>query len=493
MIAFAVISARKDWHWLNPVLLIFIFIAGSAGMIGMAQTLHMRRSVLKKIEGERSRVVRAEEQQQKLVYGDLNSAEYGPESLRGRAKQLELLQLGRGRVWEGGTVSNEDGEIKFAFPAEQPEVEDENMSLVNVELFAFANDQNQFPSFVGKFRVIEQNPTELFMEQSVPIANWQEYNQPQAATWTLYERMPFDKHGIFRDLYAHLNPNAPLMNGDKFDISKFRQFLTTHPAALPAAKLGLDPASEDYERLIDEIAFDSLPLGEIEAWVDSAPNRVSPRFEPEPTEVFIRYRFTGDSKESYTVDDKTGKLDTDGSFTVLGHAVDPLLHLSPGKETKDVSFRKDDTVEIDLRTAEGYQRPDGSTVPKFIDREPNVEVVDRIFRRKLVDFPYEMTNLYNRGFQAQTELQRLLSNNEVKQTALDDLKKQQQDRTREKVAYENDNQLLRNDNDKIASVLQQLEQQVSEKSRQIDSLQSQLESTRSRLEVQSQSFGSSVR
>ena len=492
MIVFAVISARKDWHWLNPVLLIFIFIAGAAGMIGMAQTLHLRQGVLKKLEDGRDRVARAEEQRQKIIYGDINSAEYGPNSLRGLAQQVELLQLGRGRVWDGGKVTIEDGELKFAFPAEQPAVEDENMSLVNVELYAFANDANNAPSFVGKFRVIEQTQTELFMEQSVPIANWNEAGNPQATSWSLYERMPFDKHGIFRNLHAQLFPDDTLMNDDKFDISKFRQFLTTHEFAFPAAKIGLDPSSAEYERLIDEMTFDGLPVGEIEAWVDSAPNRVSQRFEPKPAEIFVRYRFTGDSKETYTVDDKTGKLDTDGTFSDLGHAIDPLLHLSPGEESRDVSFKKDDIVEVDQTTAEGYQRPDGTQVSPFTEREPNVEDIGKVYRRKLVDFPYEMTNLYNRGFQATNDQERLLSNNETQDKTLEDLLKQQQDRTREKVALENDNKRLENDRDTIGSVLQEREQQVAEDARKIESLKSQVGSLRQSI-LQSQSFRSSAR
>ncbi len=490
MIVFAVLSARQDWHWLNPVLLVFIFLAGSAGMIGMAQTLHLRRSVLKQISDAQQRVDRAEEQRQKIIFGDLKSSTYGPESLRGLNQQVELLQLGRGRVWPGGKVANEDGEIKFTFPAEQPEVEDENMSLVNVELFAFAADQNGQPSFVGKFRVIEQTQTELYMEQSVPIANWQEYGNPQAASWTLYERMPFDKHGIFRDLYEHLNPNKPLVSNNTFDISTFRQFLMTNPAAFPAAKLGMDPATAEYERLIDEIAFDQLTIGEIDAWVDSAPNRVEARFEPEPSEVFYRYRFTGDSNESYTVDDKTGKLDTDGTFSVQGHAVDPLLHLSPGSESRDVAFKKDDIVEIDQITAEGYQRGDGTAVPPFAEREPNVEVIGKVYRRKLIDFPYVMTNLYNRGFRAETERGRLAGNNQVQDGTLADLRKQEQERIRERVAIENDNKLIQNDIDVVTLARQQREQQVEQNSRMIQERKSQMDSLRAGIEVRSQSFGS---
>jgi len=502
MIVFAVMSARKDWHWLNPVLLVFIFIAGSAAMIGMGQTLHLRRGVLSKLDKEQKRVVRAETQRQELLYGDMSSSEYGPKSLRGLSQQNELLQLGRGRVWSGHklpkppetqlpkTIANVDGEIEFKFPAEQPEVEDESMSLANVELFAFSNDANGTPvEFVGKFLVVEQTQTELFLKQSVPIANWQEYRQPQATSWTLFERMPFDKHGIYRDLYEHQNPDKSLMVDDKFDISTFRNYLTAENSPLSAANLGMQPNSAQYERLIDEFTFDGVSIGEIDAWVDGAANRVSPRFEPAPTEVFIRYKFNGNSTETYTVDDKTGKLDTDGTYTIQGHAVDPLLHLSPGDESRDVTFKKDDIVEIDLVTSEGYQRAEGTQVPPFTVREPSVKEVGRFYRRKLVDFPYEMTKIYNRFFQSGNDKDRLFGNNEVHDTALADLMKQQQERTREKVAYENDNNLLRNDLDRINSILQQRERQVADNAQKIETLQRQLDDLRRSIELRAQRIG----
>ena len=489
MIVFAVLSARKDWFWLNPVLLVFIFIAGVVGIAAMSQTLQLRLAAMKKVDSETKRMVRAEKERQEVIFGDLNSSTYGPNSLRGLNQQLELLQLGRGRVWPGGTVANENGKIKFTFPAPQPEIDNADLSLVDAELVAFAVNANGEPSFVGRFLVTNQSTTELLLEESVPIANWQEYRQPEAQSWTLYERMPFDKHGIFKDLYDHYFPDKPLVDGDRFDIDQFRKFLTSHPDALPADKMNMPADSPAYERLIDELAFDGLMFGEIDTWVDKAANRSAARFEPNPAEVFVRYKFTSDSKESYIVDDKTGKLDTDGAFSIQGHAVDPLLHLSPGAETREVSFKKDDIVEIDLRTAEGYQRTDGTQVRPFTEREPSVEVVGRVFRRELVDFPYEMTNYYNRGSQAETETARLVSNNEVQDTTLEDLLKQQQDRTREKVSFENDNKLLQNDLDKLQALLDTREQKVAENDRKIEALKSELDRLRAGIEVSSRAFG----
>ena len=494
-VVLTVLSAKNDWHWLNPVLLIFIFIAGSAGMIGMAQTLNGRKTVLKKIEDLGKKIETAEAARQKVIYGDLNSDSYGPESLRGSGQRLELMKLGRGRTWANGSVKNVNGAIEFTFPSEQPVVENDDMSLENVELFAFADqpikplDKDGQPftddngqeivqmtpvMFVGKVLVTGQTPTKLTLIGTNPVPNFQEYGDPKAASWTLFERMPFDKRGIFKELY-------PGETGDGFDIANYRQFLMQN--FLPPNRVGMDPTSAEYERLIDEFTFDGLSTGMIEAWVDNAQNRVSPRFEPDPSEVFVRYRFTENSKETYTVDDKSGKLDTDGTFSVQGQAVDPLLQLSPGPESRDVTFKKDDIVEIDLVTAQGYQRADGTVVPPFNTREPGVEEAGRIYRRKLVDFPYEMAKLYNRGSQVETDQMRLESNNEVQDNAIALLKAQQQERTRLKVAYENDNKLLQNDVDRILEVLQQREMQVSENTRRIDMLQNQLEKLRNSIEV----------
>ena len=129
MIVFAVLSARKDWHWFNPVLLVFIFIASVVGIAAMSQTLQLRLAAIKALEKETKRVAKAEEERQTVLYGDLQSTTYGPMSLRGLNQQLELLQLGRGRVWLGGTVANQNGKITFTFPAAQPEVE---LSLIHI-------------------------------------------------------------------------------------------------------------------------------------------------------------------------------------------------------------------------------------------------------------------------------------------------------------------------------------------------------------------------
>lgn len=483
MVVLTVLSV-KDWQWLNPVLLILIFIAGSAGMIGMAQTLHLRTKAQAKLESLRERADTAEANAQQAIYGDVNSTEYGPESLRGINQQVNLMMLGRGRTWEGGSVSNQNGNIEFTFPEVQGAVETEDQNLENVELFAFAEGQFQVgpenvpvtaPStFVGKFRVLQQSPTRLLLKPAVPIANYAQYAQP-TTTWTLFERMPFDRHGVFREVEGITDEN--------FDVAQFRNILTNK--YFPAASFGLDPNSKEYEKLIDRFNFDGMSIGAIAAYVESQPNRKSPQFVPELEEVMVKYRFNATSKP-YTVDDKSGKLDTDGTFTILGYAVDPTLHLSPGEETRDVVFNKDDVVTIDLQTAEGYERKDGTTVPPFTERE-DVTELDRIYKRKLSDFPIQLANLFIRGERLADEADRFIQNNEVQDLTITDAEAQKTERLRKSIAYQNDIKKRESDLDQITALRQNLEQKVSQGDQKIAQLKAMMLEVRQRIEALSAS------
>lgn len=471
VIVFAVMS-RKDWHWLNLVLLVFVFMAGAAGMVAMAQTLHLRKTAVKKYNDALVKRVDLEKRANEAVYGSPNSPEYGPDSLRGVTQQVKLMRIGRGRVFSGGTVSNVDGNIRFEFPAELPDTDDEALTLQDVELFAFADEERdgvKFPvGFVGRFLVVEQQPQFLLLERTGLLANFQAYSDPSATTWTLYERMPFDRHGIFRDAFGVAD-----VKEEDFNISEFRNALANE---LPAQRFGLDPAGAEYERILDEYCFDGLSLGKIENWVESqAATRVVKRFEPKLDEQFVTYRFEKTSNP-YEVDDTSGKLDTDGTFTILGLAVDPTLHLP---DNKAVVFKKDDTVNIDLRTAQGYQRPDDTVVQPFSNRE-TVQEVGRFYRRKLTDYPFEMSNIYNRSENAADEADRVIQNNDVQELAVNDAQTQQQERTRLQAAIEKDNGMLQQDLDVVEKARQSLEEIKRENDRQLDSLRQQMNELKSR-------------
>jgi hypothetical protein len=116
---------------------------------------------------------------------------------------------------------------------------------------------------------------------------------------------------------------------------------------LPAATLGFDPQSKEYEELVDRYAFDGMSLGKIQNWIDqNTAGRKSTRFEPLPEEVFVQYRFNKKSSKSYQVD-ANGSVENDGLFTPLGQAVDPALHAG-----KEVEFAEGDTVLVDKKSVD---------------------------------------------------------------------------------------------------------------------------------------------
>lgn len=470
MIVLAVLS-RKDWHWLNLVLLIFVFIAGSAAMISMAQTLFLRRNAYIAWDRAVTAAKKADDALEIAIFGDVDSAEYSSDSLRGVSQELNLLQIGRGRTISNGKVSNNNGQIRFEFPEEQPAAQDEN-SLLQRDLFAFAeadvNGGLAPVTFVGKFRVTEQQPGFLTLDRTDLVADAEQYARP-TSSWTLFERMPFDVHGIFRDAEG-----ITAQKEEDFDISAFRQKLTSK--YLPAAMFGLEPDSAAYEAIIDRYAFDGLSIGKIKRWIDANQATRKEPFDPPIDEKFVLFRFEGKSKETYAVDDESGNLEDDGAFTPNGLAVDRKLHLG-----RDVDFKKDDLVLIDQRTAlEGYDNPDGTRIQPFNTRE-NVENLGVYFSRKLTDYPFELGNIVNRTRRTSDSTSRISANNEVQQATNQNMEAQRLERVRQLGAVDDDNKFLQEDVDLIEALAATREEENRLNARRIDELLDEIDRLKQRV------------
>jgi hypothetical protein len=230
---------------------------------------------------------------------------------------------------------------------------------------------------------------------------------------------------------------------------------------------GFDPAKE-YEELVDSYAFDGLSLGKIQNWIDANPDgRISRRFEPPPEEVFIVYKFDESSNRSYQVD-ANGSIETDGLFTPLGQAVDPALHAG-----KEISFAKGDTVLVDQRSADGYQRGE-QQVAAFKTNEKVTEI-DRIFIRQVRDFPYEFADLRAQTAKVIQETVRINKSNAVQAVALANAKSQQQVRDALIADRDGDNMNLKNDLDTINKLFEQKSQETAEIKRQIVTLEKKID------------------
>ena len=438
-IAFVVLSA-KAWHWSNIVFLSLCFLAGLGALISMADVLEKRRAVMLDFTKSEKDLTQVNQQIEKVLYGSELADEYSPDSLRGLSEALDLQMAGRGRVWNGGTIEASDANRIFRFPAERIQNEDaENQaSMEDMRLFVFSDrvfeEEKVYPVvFVGTMRVVSETPDSVELEP-VFIADENEYKSP-TSTWTLFEKSPVDR----RDVYVR---NSGIVIDEKD--SQLNDRLTEYHKLLveqimPPGLLGFDINDENqaakYEQAIDRVLFDGLPIVKIENWIETQPNRISQRFVPEPEEIFVRFRFEKASRP-YQVD-SPGNLGAEGQFTKNGQAVNPALHAGG-----DIEFEKGDVIQVDKLTADGYQRGE-NVVPKFADIEPVTEI-ERVFIRRLKDFPYLLKTLRRQYDDYLDEIQRVQSNNQRSGDAIAKADSQAQER-------ENQIQLLLEDQQKFQS------------------------------------------
>ncbi len=458
LVVFCVL-ARKTWNWVDITFTILSYLAGIAAIWGLTQVYSLRTKDMAEVQRHTEDFERYTKQADELIYGRPDSITYTDGSLRAVTGELTRELAGRGRVWGSSETPAADGNNRlFQFVAPRPNFAER--SLQDVVLFAFLDrqvDRIDYPAlYIGSVRV-ESETADSVTLAPVALAEPVEFGQP-SGKWTLFEKMPLDRRGSFKEAAIALLKDKPnnspeitalLENLDKvkkgeadLDISLFRELLTTN--YLPANMIGLDPDSREYEQLIDMYAFDEVPLGKIQQWIDqNSAGRKTLQFEPPPEEVFFLYKFKAKSKP-YPVD-ANGSVETDGLFTPLGLAVDEALHAGG-----EIEFKEGDTILVDQRTADGYQRGD-NTIPPFKDTE-SVELEDRIYIRQVRDFPYEFADLRQQTVKMAEETAIVVRNNAIQTKSLEDGKTQQAARDALIVNLEFDQAALKKDLETIESL-----------------------------------------
>lgn len=412
-IVFAILSA-KSWHWVNIVFLVLTYLAGVGAVIGAAQVLQLRSKEVSALIKSEKNLETVTKQVEEALYGTSDSDEFSADSLYGLSEQYNLRLTGQGRVWANGTVTAKDNNRVYTFSDDSPKGDD----MTDMLLHAFAEDADSRPvAYIGSLRVVEIGDTvEL---EPVFIANQDLYASADNP-WTLYEKMPTDRHDIFlRD--AGIKESEI----DKMDISAFREKLRTE--YLPAELFGLDVENNTdhrrrYEEILDKYNFDGLQIGTIRNWIDTQqPERSNNQvvWEPGPEEIFIEFKFDKKSAQPYQVD-AAGNVSVDGLFTKLGQAILPSLHVG-GDGT--VTFKAGDTILIDSVSAEGYPRPDGTQVQGFASREAVTEVARR-YVRTLNDYPYLLRSATVQTAKLVEDIDRVTKNNDVANNSLRDADEQ---------------------------------------------------------------------
>ena len=492
LVVIAILSA-KEFHWVNSLLLIFLFLSTAAASMGLAGVLHKRSKQVKNLATKEKNLTRVRADYNKAVFGDADAIGFGKSSLRALSAQLDLLRVGRGRAWSGGTVVEADGAWTFTFPKAVPDGGLAQMeSLQGIEVHVFSEQALQVKTsdgpkpasipvgYVGKFRILEV-AVQSFVLEPVRIIDTEEASQP-TSTWTVFEKMPLDRRGSFKDAMAAINPEFDVEN---ISIGDFRKILETQ--FLPAENFPFDADSAEYEKLIDQYAFDGQSLGQIEKWVESqtnSGNRKSGAFQPLPEEVQVKYRFNKESKE-FAVD-ADGKPGEDGAFTPLGLANAANLHVG-----SKVKFKENDEVLIDSLTAAGYERA-GTQIKPFSSSN-DVTEVDRVFIRKNRDFPYLFARLNDHGASRKENLiDREKDNNLHKDVIAINLAEQIRERTRIQSDLAFDNKNLEIDRDTIVALKSKRQQEVDAMLTKIERLKSEQEILRSRLgEISRQAIANS--
>ncbi len=461
------VLARENWHWSHIVLVVATFIAGSAALVGLARVAKLRIAAQAEYEKSVASLAALEKARREAVFGPDESTTYSVDSLRGVNEALKLATVGMGRSWRNGQVEDRGQNKLFRFTSKRVLSGDRSAELRGVVLYAFLDEmieETPFPcKFVGTMRVVAETDETLELQPLLVISP---ELLARSGTWTLFERMPYDDVEALRSPEDRPDPLQPQEERLK-TISRYRAKLETE--IFPADVLKMAPNSSEYEAFIDRFAFDGLTLGDIRAWIEvNQATRHSLAFGPELGDIYVRYKFEARSSRTYEVDG-SGVLTDVGPFDPGGRAVDPALHIGG-----PVQFEKDDEIVVTGLIAEGYQRPDGSTVPPFSQME-NVREVERSYRRAVVEYPDLIQKLRESIANITERTEEVRGHNTVEEAVYNLLQAEEATRMEILAKLREDNENLTNDKDQLSAFARAQAAELEELKTRIEYLTNQIQ------------------
>ena len=479
VIVFAILSA-KSWHWVNVVFLILTLITSITAIIGMTFAFQHRYEGMVDFQKQAKAAEIAEAKVVEIVGGDPLSVKYDKGSLRYNNNQLALAMIGRGRTWRGGKVAVEGDDRTFTLRNERSL--EEEASLAGAIMYVFADNGRVPDRYLGSV-FVSNDAGKVLTLQPLALADQNRFDDPQG-TWTLYEKMPQDRHGIFKNaLESSVNARAKRsdntskgaqqlqafvenMNDEtkEFDIATFTSILKRD--FLRAERLGYDADSLEYEQLIDQYAFDGQSVSEIEKYVSDARGRKSKEFNPDPQLVFIKFAFTAPSEIAVRTDGK-GTLENDGMFNAAGEAVIGKLMQNP----EGVTFKENDVILIDEPSSVEFERAHAGKLKRL----------DRIFVRRLQDFPLIFKSRKIRIAKLEDEIATSQATTAKTEIALKDTRSQIDVRTdliakntEDEEGFTKDSERLSQTNESLKQRSDTLTQQIEQRKEKIDSLYQQI-------------------
>lgn len=238
---FATYMFTKTWRWHHVTIAFFVFAAAMFYCYYASLSVKTRVAVLKEYDTQAKALERVTKEQEQIKYGDLHLIVQKEDSLRSIRHKVAREMLERGRVWRNCTPVGglqQDGTITLNVPQTAPAapaaaaVPGANADAAaaaaaaagvpagaapaapvaaapaapqpirldpKTVLFCFLETQlpqavppGNYPSvFIGEFAVTATTDTTVTVRPLMMLPT------QQNGTWSLYETMPIDAHGIF--------------------------------------------------------------------------------------------------------------------------------------------------------------------------------------------------------------------------------------------------------------------------------------------------------
>ena len=375
------IKSAQNWTWVTITALALIFVTSVFGGITVSRTLKTRSAWIIKDRLNQDLAEKAHAAYLEVLNGSPDAITFPPDSHYGLNNKVNLMAIGQGRIWRSGQPVVEGDSIKVTFTQTAADgttglaaqlKQDMTVYVFSDRSTTIANEQVTVPvQYVGSYQVTSVDATgnslvakPLFV---TPLSKDEAANP--TSSWTLFEKMPGDSRSVFLD-------EMGITKYDETQISAYRNAL--RDKYLTAESVGLDPASKEYEALLDEYTFDGLPMNEITKWIGAQPDRINENFDP--VSMFRAARVKSNVKQEYKVDGNGNPVSV-GPFDQQGLANDPALHLN-----RDAVVEKDQELIISKDTMTGFTRVDGNQELGLTGYE---EIVDYYYR-PMRDYPYSM-------------------------------------------------------------------------------------------------------
>jgi len=383
LLIWMMVKSVKEWGVLHAVLMSLLFIQVWCFMLFTAGVASRRNGYMKAYDSLSKKVQERQRELERTSFGDKLNPNTDLDSYIPITNALNRLNVERGRVWRGASVTGlAQGEATLQLgmvapvapnaadpnaqpaqgaPANPPAAPAGDVGLAVqtiVHVFGESSDQRGLiPTvYLGEFVVTEANGGVVKIKPTATLTpeQIQAIGSGQFPSWSVYELMPLDSHDAFAAEGSKPDENAIF---GRMDVNELANLLKIDPALATAEPTGLS-------------LRDAIKARVLQAYLNDGAR--PPEGTP-PEQVYVRVEFLKD----YTieVDAQEQRNATEGGFYDLsGRSVD--ARLKRGEDGAKVSFKQGDLIVFDSSTA------------NELGKQDVVKVVAPVFVRQLNDYEY---------------------------------------------------------------------------------------------------------